>query len=94
LLAIRFGLRLWRVYLLDKPFVVETDHRSLETIFTQKIISRRVAGWYDELSEQVRERFEQGFASLVKEATDRYADVNFTAMLELHLGANATATQP
>ncbi|POM81554.1 Putative retroelement [Phytophthora palmivora] len=51
LLAILFGLRLWRVYLLDKPFIVETDHRSLETLFTQKTISRRVARWYDELSE-------------------------------------------
>ncbi|OWZ19168.1 LOW QUALITY PROTEIN: Gag/polymerase/env Polyprotein [Phytophthora megakarya] len=39
------------IYLLDKPFVVETDYRSLETIFTQKTISRRVPRWYDELSE-------------------------------------------
>ncbi|OWZ01912.1 LOW QUALITY PROTEIN: Retrovirus Polyprotein [Phytophthora megakarya] len=31
------------VYLLDKPYIVETDHRSLEMIFTQKTISRRVA---------------------------------------------------
>lgn len=51
LLAILFGLRTWRVYLLDRPFIVETDHKSLETIFKQKSISRRIARWYDELSE-------------------------------------------
>jgi hypothetical protein len=51
LLAILFGLRVWRVYLLDKPFIVETDHKSLESVFSQKSISRRIARWYDELSE-------------------------------------------
>ncbi|GMF44209.1 unnamed protein product [Phytophthora fragariaefolia] len=49
-LAILFGLRLWRGYLLDQPFVVETDHRSMETIFSQKTISRRVARCGTELS--------------------------------------------
>ncbi|OWZ13865.1 LOW QUALITY PROTEIN: Retrovirus Polyprotein [Phytophthora megakarya] len=38
LLAILYGRRVWRVYLLDKPFIVETDHKSLEIVFTQKII--------------------------------------------------------
>jgi hypothetical protein len=51
LLAILFALRVWRVYLLDKPFVVETEHRSLETVFTQKTISRRIDRWCNELSE-------------------------------------------
>ncbi|GMF25495.1 unnamed protein product [Phytophthora lilii] len=51
LLAILFGLRLWRIYLLNKPFIVETDHRFFETLFSQKTISRRVGRWYDELSE-------------------------------------------
>jgi hypothetical protein len=130
LLAILLGLRLWRVYLLDKPFVVETDHRSLETVFKQKTISRRIARWYDELSEypitfryikgekntvadgisrrpdfmqatsstlaailtrkQVRERVEEGLASLVKEATERYADDPFTASLQHRLTAAGT----
>lgn len=37
LLAILFWLRVWRVYLLDKPFIVETDHKSLETVFSQRV---------------------------------------------------------
>ncbi|GMF38980.1 unnamed protein product [Phytophthora fragariaefolia] len=42
LIAILFGLRLWRIYLLHKPFIVETDYKSLEILLTQKSISRRV----------------------------------------------------
>ncbi|KAE8970243.1 Transposon Ty3-G Gag-Pol polyprotein, partial [Phytophthora rubi] len=75
LLAILFGLRLWRVYLLDKPFVVETDHRSLETIFTQKSISHRVARWYDELSEYpVTFRYIQGQNNTVADGISRRPD--------------------
>ncbi|GMF29571.1 unnamed protein product [Phytophthora fragariaefolia] len=51
LLANLFELRLWRVYLLDNPFIVEADHRSLESVFAKKIISRRISRWYDELSQ-------------------------------------------
>ncbi|POM78437.1 LOW QUALITY PROTEIN: Reverse transcriptase [Phytophthora palmivora] len=134
LLAILFGLRLWRVYLLDKPFVVETDHRSLETIFTQKTISRRVARWYDELSEypitfryirgdtntvadgisrrtdfmrgatttltaitsrkEICKHIDRGLASLVKEATDRYADDSFTSSLAQQQSARVTPDKP
>ncbi|OWZ18317.1 hypothetical protein PHMEG_0007611 [Phytophthora megakarya] len=39
------------VYLLDRPFCVVTDHKSLETVFKQKSISRRIARWYDELAD-------------------------------------------
>ncbi|POM81809.1 Retrovirus Polyprotein [Phytophthora palmivora] len=75
LLAILFGLRLWRVNLLDKPFVVETDHRSRETIFTQKTISRRVARWYGELSEYpITFRYIRGDTNTVADAISRRPD--------------------
>ncbi|GMF29681.1 unnamed protein product [Phytophthora fragariaefolia] len=32
LLAVMHALRVWRVYLLDRPFTVKTDHRSIEMI--------------------------------------------------------------
>ncbi|GMF48610.1 unnamed protein product [Phytophthora fragariaefolia] len=51
LLAIMHALRVWRVYLLDHPFTVETDHKSIETILTQKTTNRRVARWFNELAE-------------------------------------------
>ena len=51
LLAIMYALRVWRPYLLDQPFTVETDHKSLETILTQRKCSQRLARWLNELSE-------------------------------------------
>ncbi|OWZ03581.1 reverse transcriptase [Phytophthora megakarya] len=75
LLANLLGLRLWRVYLVDKPFIVETNHRSLETIFTQKTISRRVARWYDELSEYpIRFRYIPGKENVVADGLSRHPD--------------------
>ncbi|POM65345.1 Hypothetical protein PHPALM_18951, partial [Phytophthora palmivora] len=75
LLAILFGLRLWRIYLLDKPFIVETDHKSLETIFSQKTISRRIARWYDELSEYpITFRYIQGKTNTVADGISRRPD--------------------
>ncbi|POM74905.1 LOW QUALITY PROTEIN: Putative retroelement [Phytophthora palmivora] len=75
LLAILFGLRLWRVYLLDKPCIVETDHRSLETLFSQKTISRRVARWYDELCEYpIKFRYIPGKDNEVADGISRRPD--------------------
>ncbi|KAG2784883.1 hypothetical protein PC116_g15177 [Phytophthora cactorum] len=51
ILAIVHALRVWRVYLLDRLFTVETDHKSIETIMTQKTTNRRVARWFNELAE-------------------------------------------
>ncbi|GMF40679.1 unnamed protein product [Phytophthora fragariaefolia] len=51
LLAIMHALRVWRVYLLDRPFTVETDHKSIEMILTQKTTNHRVARWFNELAE-------------------------------------------
>jgi len=56
-----FGLPVWKVYLLDKPFTVEIDHQSLEIVFAQKGISRRIARWYNELMEyQVKFKYIPG----------------------------------
>ena len=51
LLAIIYALRQWRVYLLDQPFTVETDHHSLATLLSQNTCSRRLARWLSELCE-------------------------------------------
>ncbi|OWZ12781.1 reverse transcriptase [Phytophthora megakarya] len=81
LLAILFGLRTWR----DRPFVVETDHKSLETVFKQKSISRRIARWYDELAEyQFQIRYITGAETSVAdvaEAVRRYDEDDTTKAL-------------
>ncbi|GMF37349.1 unnamed protein product [Phytophthora fragariaefolia] len=44
------ALRVWRVYRLGRPFTVETDHKSIEMILTQKTTNCRVARWFNELA--------------------------------------------
>ncbi|DAZ98938.1 TPA: hypothetical protein N0F65_001377 [Lagenidium giganteum] len=43
LLAALYAMELWKVYLIDKPFHVSTDHRTLESILTQRTCSQRLA---------------------------------------------------
>ncbi|KAF1321089.1 Retrovirus polyprotein, partial [Globisporangium splendens] len=72
LLAIMHALRVWRVYLLDRPFNVETDHKSIETILTQKTSSRRVARWLNGLAEfQPRFKWIPGSTNDVADALSR-----------------------
>ncbi|KAG3095734.1 hypothetical protein PI124_g8249 [Phytophthora idaei] len=51
LLTIVHALAAFRIYCLDKPPIVETDHKSLECLFTQKTANRRLARWHDILAE-------------------------------------------
>ncbi|OWY97592.1 Retrovirus Polyprotein, partial [Phytophthora megakarya] len=51
LLAIVRALAAFRIYCLNKPPIVETDHKSIEGLFTQKMANRRLARWYDILAE-------------------------------------------
>ncbi|POM64699.1 LOW QUALITY PROTEIN: Uncharacterized protein PHPALM_19737 [Phytophthora palmivora] len=50
-LAIINALVAFRIYCLDKPPVVETDHKPFEGLFTQKMANHRLARWYDILAE-------------------------------------------
>ncbi|KAJ8559143.1 hypothetical protein ON010_g8306 [Phytophthora cinnamomi] len=89
LLAILFGLRVWRVYLLDNPFIVETDHKSLESVFAQKSISRRIARWYDELSEYpVSFKYIPGATNTVADGISRRADFAEHSSLEQIVAAS------
>jgi hypothetical protein len=50
LLAALHAVRTWKVYLMDKPFYVNTDHRMLESILLQSTCSQRLARWLNELT--------------------------------------------
>ncbi|OWZ24220.1 hypothetical protein PHMEG_000798 [Phytophthora megakarya] len=50
-LAIVHALPAFRIYCLDKPPVVETNHKSMEGLFTQKMANCRLGRWYDILAE-------------------------------------------
>ena len=48
-LAIKLGIQAFRVYLLERPFVIETDHRSLEWLDRLKGHNSRLTRWSLEL---------------------------------------------
>jgi hypothetical protein len=52
LLAIVAAVRLWRHYLegLERPFVILTDHQSLQYFQTEKVLTRRQAGWSEHIN--------------------------------------------
>ena len=75
LLAIIHALKVWRTYLIDKPFIVETDHKSLETILTQKTSNRRIARWFNTLAEfQPQFKWIPGQTNTVADALSRRPD--------------------
>jgi hypothetical protein len=51
LLAVMFALKTWRAYLIDQPFIVETDHKTLEELLTQRTCTQRLARWLNLISE-------------------------------------------
>ncbi|KAM9892021.1 hypothetical protein OXX69_012141, partial [Metschnikowia pulcherrima] len=71
-LAIIHALKKWRHYLLDKPFVLYTDHHSLQFVLTQKTPSGRIARWLDVLAEYNFEiRYIQGPRNVVADCLSR-----------------------
>ena len=80
LLAIMHALSVWRVYLLDRPFIVETDHKSIETILTQKTTNRRIARWFNELAEfQPQFKWIPGETNEVADALSRHPEFEHRA---------------
>ena len=51
LLALVDSLKHWRHYLLDAPFQIKTDHKSLEYLQTQPPLSGRLVRWSQYLQE-------------------------------------------
>lgn len=51
LLAVIHALRVWRPYLLDQPFELHTDHKSLELLLSQKKCNHRLIRWLHTLAE-------------------------------------------
>ncbi|KAG3177977.1 hypothetical protein PC128_g16633 [Phytophthora cactorum] len=50
LLAALHAMRVWNIYLIDKPFFINTDHRTIEGILQQQTCSQRLARWLNELA--------------------------------------------
>lgn len=75
LLAVIHALKIWRPYLIDKTFTVETDHRSLQELLTQQTCSQRLARWLDLLSEYRPEfRWISGESNTIADGLSRRPD--------------------
>ena len=84
LLAALHGFRIWRPYLLDRPFYVYTDHRTLETLLCQQTCSQRLARWIDELAEyQPLFKYVPGSTQVVADTLSRPPDGCTSAFVPL-----------
>ncbi|KAJ0393533.1 hypothetical protein ATCC90586_011580 [Pythium insidiosum] len=71
-LAALHAMRTWKVYLIDKPFFIDTDHRTIEALLHQSTCSQRLARWLNELSLfQPRFRWIAGETNIVADAVSR-----------------------
>jgi hypothetical protein len=83
LLAIIHALQVWQVYLEGKPFVVVTDHASLEYLQTQHKLSRRQARWLELLqSYDFKIRYRPGRSNVVADALSRLSEANLISSLD------------
>ena len=71
-LAIRMGTQAFRVYLIGKPFVVQTDHRALEWLYKMKDTTSRLTRWSLALQPfQFTVRYRRGQANANADALSR-----------------------
>ncbi|KAE8972582.1 hypothetical protein PF004_g24723 [Phytophthora fragariae] len=77
LLAALHAMRTWKVYLLDRPFYLNTDHHTLETILQQQTCSQRLARWLNELALfQPLFKWVPGPSNVIADAISRRQDWN------------------
>ncbi|GMF42820.1 unnamed protein product [Phytophthora fragariaefolia] len=77
LLAALHTMRIWKIYLLNRPFFLNTDHHTIESILQQQSYSQRLARWLYELALfQPLFKWVPGSTNVVADAISRRADWN------------------
>ncbi|POM69481.1 Reverse transcriptase [Phytophthora palmivora] len=75
LLAALHAMRTWKVYLIDKPFYLNTDHRTIESLLKQQTCSQRLARWLNELALfQPRFKWVPGSTNIIADCISRRPD--------------------
>ncbi|GMF28886.1 unnamed protein product [Phytophthora fragariaefolia] len=75
LLAALHAMRVWKVYLIDKPFYLNTDHRTIEGLLQQQTCSQTLARWLNELALfQPRFRWVPGSTNVIADSVLRRPD--------------------
>jgi len=83
LLAIIVCLRTWRCYLEGMPFIIRTDHKSLEHIPSQKHLSRRIVRWVEYLQQfNFKIEYKPGKENVVADALSRLYTSHLTVIEE------------
>ncbi|WVZ96913.1 hypothetical protein U9M48_042493 [Paspalum notatum var. saurae] len=78
LLAVVYGLKKWRHYLLGNTCHIYTDHKSLKYIFTQPELNMRQRRWLELIKDYDLEvHYHPGKANVVADALSRKAHCNF-----------------
>jgi len=77
LAAVVHALKMWRHYLLGKPFRLETDHQNLNYLFTQPNLNARQRRWMEFLAEyDFGIEYIEGKENKVADALSRRRHVN------------------
>ncbi|OIR56592.1 MAG: uncharacterized protein A8A55_2659, partial [Amphiamblys sp. WSBS2006] len=75
LLAIVHCVGQWRCFLEGRHFVIETDHKSLEYLFSQRNLDRRMGRWVEKLSHYMFTiKYVKGEKNVVADALSRLVD--------------------
>ncbi|GKE78984.1 putative reverse transcriptase domain-containing protein [Tanacetum coccineum] len=73
--AVVFALKIWRHYLYGTKYVIYTDHKSLQHIFSQRELNMRQCRWIKLFSDYDCEiRYHPGKANVVANALSRKED--------------------
>ena len=80
LLVVIHALRVWRHYLLGKPFQIVTEHHSLKYLMTQRNLSKRQTRWVEMVAEFDFEVVHRpGKSNVVADALSRLSTVDYGA---------------
>jgi len=86
MLAIVKAIRKWRHYLLGKPFIVRTDHKSLKYLLEQRIATPAQTRWLPKLlGYDYTIEYKKGVENQAADSLSRIGEVHFLSISVPHV---------
>ena len=86
LAAVVFALRIWRHYLYGVPCRIFTDHKSLQYLFTQKVLNMRQRRWVELIKDyECTIEYHPGKANVVADALSRKSTSSISHLKDVYL---------